>query len=200
MKSFTSFYHELNQNEIVIEMLKQKFNNPKLSSLGSDFLKLLKTGEYSDYQIKVENTVFKVHKFVLASRVKFFRKLFKNSKTINFDKFKSKSFKILLDYIYSGKFLIKSIDKEDIFDLMNLMNFLKIKMKNFPEYLIHNLITHESIISFYKLSYNLKSKLILESCVKYMIKNFKFILTNNDYLNLDITLRKYFNQQLISKI
>jgi BTB/POZ domain len=95
-----------------------------------DFGSLLKTGDFSDVTIIVEDgKEYKVHKAILAARSKLFRACFKDNEECHHTKFQlasvdAKSFEMFLKFIYEGEY---NASLKEAADLMSLAIKLEVQ-------------------------------------------------------------------------
>ncbi|CAF1083912.1 unnamed protein product [Rotaria sordida] len=100
------------------------------SALSGDFGNLFNQSDYSDIELLVESEHFYAHRIILAARSEYFRALLYgglresqcDNHIIEIKECQSAAFKILLQYIYTGRInLLK--EKEDILlDLLGLVH------------------------------------------------------------------------------
>eukprot|EP00794_Sanderia_malayensis_P019817 gene19817-21756_t len=101
-----------------------------LQMLSSQFGNLLRTQEQTDVTFLVEDERFEAHRIILSARCEYFRALLYGGlkETTNCDEeiplhdTPAKSFRRLLEYIYTGMVSLKSMDEKDVIDLLVLAN------------------------------------------------------------------------------
>lgn len=84
---------------------KEKADQP--DGLSRDMKKLLASDEFKDFDIKIDETVFTVHKFLLAARSPVFSRLMTeapDATEITFNEISVESFKVILNFVYDEKF------------------------------------------------------------------------------------------------
>lgn len=84
---------------------KVKAHQP--DGLNRDIKKLLASDEFKDFDIKIDETVFTVHKFLLAARSPVFSRLLNeapDATEITFNEISVESFKVILNFVYDEKF------------------------------------------------------------------------------------------------
>lgn len=75
--------------------------------LNNDVEKLLASDDFKDFDIKIDDNVFTVHKFLLAARSPVFSKLLQeapDAAEIRVDEISVESFKVILNFVYDEKF------------------------------------------------------------------------------------------------
>ncbi|CAF0721025.1 unnamed protein product [Rotaria sp. Silwood1] len=100
------------------------------SALSGDFGNLFNQSEYSDIELIVESEHFYAHRIILAARSEYFRALLFgglresqcNNHTIEIKECKSAAFKVLLQYIYTGRINLLKEKEDTLLDLLGLVH------------------------------------------------------------------------------
>ncbi|XP_041449726.1 BTB/POZ domain-containing protein 9-like [Drosophila obscura] len=109
-------------------MSTQKNNTDDIHGLASDMGRLCMNELYSDVVFLVEDQRLSAHRLVLAARSEYFRAMLygdlaeSKEREIRLE-VPLEAFKIILEYLYSGKLPLSILDVDEIIDVLNLAHF-----------------------------------------------------------------------------
>lgn len=162
-----------------------------VKQLSLDIGNLFNNTDYCDLKLIVENVEFKVHKIILAARSEYFRALlFSGMKETNDDCIEIKearpgAFKLLLQYIYTGKIVLKNEKEESLIDLLGLVHqygFVELE-KSVSAYL-ESILDIKNVCSIYDISSLYQLKSLEETCARFIDKNSSVIIKQNSLFQL----------------
>ena len=145
-----------------------------VKQLSKDIGDLFNNTDYCDLTLIVDSVEFNVHKIVLAARSEYFRALLfsgmkeSSCSSIEIREVKAACFRLLLQYIYTGKICLRNEREESLIDLLGVCHqygFVELEraVSNFLESIldIRNVCSIYDIASLYKLAS------LQETCAKY---------------------------------
>jgi BTB/POZ domain-containing protein 9 len=139
----------------------------------------------------VEDVEFKAHKIILAARSEYFRALlFSGMKESNCDSIVIKearpgAFKLLLQYIYTGKLCLREEKEELLIDLLGMVHqygFIELQ-KTISDYL-ESILDLRNVCSIYDISSLYQLKSLEETCARFIDKNCTTLIKDKTLLQL----------------
>jgi hypothetical protein len=98
--------------------------------VSSVFQRFKNDSKFCDFELKVEDKVFSVHRVILSASSLYFEAMFSNDlveKKTNFVEIKdisAKTFELLINYIYSGELAINSVNVQELLSASNRFAFI----------------------------------------------------------------------------
>ena len=153
------------------------------SSLASDIMKCKDEVQLSDFTVYVKDTAFKVHKIIIAARCQYFRVLLKpgmkdsSRDTIHFHDLDPKAFEIIVEWMYSDKFLPlfteDSIDLEIGKELLSATNFLHLEsLMRITEITLWKLIDKSNAFRMFEIACLFSTSQLKSYCVNFILRQF----------------------------
>lgn len=166
------------------------------SSLASDIMKCKDEVFLSDFTIYVKSSVYKVHKVIISARCTFFRMLLNSGmkdaskSSIRFNDFDPKAFDIIIEWMYSDKFLPlfseNSLDLLTGKELLSATNFLQLEsLTRITEITLWKLIDDKNAFKLLEISCLFSTSQLKSYCVSYILRQFdkSYILRELSLLN-----------------
>lgn len=147
--------------------------------------------DYCDLKLIVEGEEFLVHRIILAARSEYFRALLfgglkeTSSDTIVIKDVRAHAFKLLLQYIYTGKLSLRNEREESLIDLLALVHqygFVDL-LKASSDYL-ESILNIENVCSIYDISSLYQLKSLEEKCARFIDRNCATLLNHKTLLQL----------------
>lgn len=166
--SVFNFYIFLFADECDVTVLTE-FKNPTRRSL-------FEAATKSDLTIKVQNDYFLAHKNVLSSQNYILKNLIstlkstKNvSSSLNIPQFDSKTFKIFLQYVYTG-----NVDKNDVSNELLIVahKYFDLKLSKICENMLVSTVCEENAVDLLILSTEVESEKLKEGASKFIADNY----------------------------
>jgi BTB/POZ domain-containing protein 9 len=160
--------------------------------VSGDLFDLLKSGELSDVTFLVGGVKFPAHRIILASRCDFFRVLLfgemreaRSGAEIPLMDATPESFRVLLEYIYSGKVCLGDLSEQVVLDLLGLANkydFNQLQL-SLMAYLkatlnVSNVCITYNVAMFYQL------KELCQACASFVDLNAPAVMKSDGFLTL----------------
>eukprot|EP01080_Neovahlkampfia_damariscottae_P011949 gene11949-5350_t len=186
--------HDWGNKNFEICKIKMKGFEGKLTkdSLGNeaselmDFAKVLKTKDFSDFVIKVENEEFKVHRSILSVRSEYFEKLFKENKNeAKIEGISPKILELILEYLYTAH--ISKMDEDQVIDLYSAATLIdhQILMEESSNLFIQ-MLNKDNIFKLYNEIIIEKSMLKFKSYfIDFFVDELDSVLNEVEFENLD---------------
>jgi BTB/POZ domain-containing protein 9 len=147
--------------------------------------------ELSDVTLIVESSRFPAHKVILAARSIYFKAMFfgglKESKenTVELLETPVQAFKVLLEYIYTGKMVFKEMKTDLVFDILGLVHkygFTELE-HNVSEYL-KEICKPENVCSIFSHSQLFSMRSLAAHCLDFMDFHAEEVLAHPTFRNL----------------
>lgn len=160
--------------------------------LSSQLKSLLSSEEFTDVIFKVEGQKFNCHRIILSARCDYFRALLyggmreaNSHEEIGLQDTPAASFRVLLEYLYTGIVSLKDLKEEDVIDLLGLAHkygllALQTAIGNFLESRIN--VKNVSLIYDVSCLYSLQQ--LRDNCLMFMDHNAIDILETEGFTNL----------------
>jgi BTB/POZ domain-containing protein 9 len=180
-----------NAGEISPSTTTSSRSGDEVQRLVSHISDLYLNDEISDVTLIVENSRFPAHKIVLAARSIYFKAMFfggmKESKenTVELKETPVQAFKILLEYIYTGKMLLKEMKTDLVFDILGLVHkygFTELE-HNVSEYL-KEICKPENVCNIFCASQMYSMRSLAAHCLDFMDFHAEEILKHPTFRNL----------------
>jgi len=200
MQSLNDMMNSSKHSEATFEVNKESpciLHNSNLSELNhvkqlsADIGNLFNNTDYCDITLLVEGKEFKAHKIILAARSEYFRALLfsgmkeTNCETIEINEAKPGAFKLLLQYIYTGKICLRNEKEESVIDLLSLVHQYGLidLQKSISDYL-ESILDIRNVCSIYDISSLYQLKSLQETCARFIDKNSLVLIKQNTFLQL----------------
>ncbi|XP_050426587.1 uncharacterized protein LOC126836909 [Adelges cooleyi] len=146
---------------------------------------------FSDVILVVDGERLPAHRSVLASRCEYFRASFSgkfkktNDVEVTITDAPLTLFKILLEYIYTGRINLSGIEDGDIFELVRLSDFFDISNLNLSLHkCLQKNITVQNVCSFLELARNYQYKDLVDESLNLIDENAFDVLQSEEFLSL----------------
>lgn len=99
-------------------------------ALNEDIKKILASDDFKDFEIKIDETVFRVHKFLLAAKSPVFLRLLQDAPDateIAFNEISVETFNVILLYFYDEKFPVEGDNVLEVYAAAAKMEILQLK-------------------------------------------------------------------------
>lgn len=162
-----------------------------VKQLSLDIGNLFSNTDYCDIKLIVDGVEFKAHKILLAARSEYFRALLfsgmreSNSDVIHLNETKPNAFRLLLQYIYTGKINLRNEKEDSLIDLLGLVHqygFIDLQ-KSISDYL-ESILDIKNVCSIYDISSLYELKSLKETCSRFIDKNCFVLIKQNMLLHL----------------
>ncbi|CAF0889572.1 unnamed protein product [Adineta ricciae] len=163
------------------------------SVLSGDFGKLYNQSDYSDIELIVEAERFCAHRVILAARSEYFRALLygglresqHDNRTIEIKECKAAAFKLLLQYIYTGRIsLIK--EKEDVLiDLLGLVHqYVFEELENSLSIYLKSILSLNNVCIIYDTACLYELHALQQHCAQFIDNYATEIIKTSEFLAL----------------
>lgn len=163
-----------------------------VKQLSLDIGNLFNNTDYCDVVLVVDGVEFKAHKIILAARSEYFRALlFSGMRETNSDRIeitaaaRPAAFKLLLQYIYTGKISLRNEKEESLIDLLGLVHqygFVELQ-KSISNYL-ESILDLRNVCQIYNISSMYQLKSLEETCARFIDRNCQLLIKQNTLLQL----------------
>jgi BTB/POZ domain-containing protein 9 len=162
-----------------------------VKQLSKDIGNLFNNTDYCDLKLIVEGVEFKAHRIILAARSEYFRALLfsgmkeSNCDSIEINEARPGAFRLLLQYIYTGKISFRNEKEELLIDLLGLVHqygFIDLQ-KSTSDYL-ESILDIKNVCSIYDISSLYQLKHLEETCARFIDKNCTQLIKQNSLLQL----------------
>ncbi|XP_065661454.1 BTB/POZ domain-containing protein 9 isoform X4 [Hydra vulgaris] len=163
--------------------------------LSSQMDSLLISKKFSDVTFIVDNQKFFCHRLILAARCEYFRALFyggmresNSTSDIVICDTSSTSFQMLLNYIYSGLVVLKTLKDHEVIDLLNAANkYDLLALQNAVGSYLESIINIENVTIIYDAAclYSLSS--LKQKCLIFIDHNAIDVLASENFVSLSET-------------
>jgi BTB/POZ domain-containing protein 9 len=142
-------------------------------------------------KLLVDGVEFKAHKIILAARSEYFRALLfsgmceTNKETIEINGARPTAFKLLLQYIYTGKISLRNEKEDSLIDLLGLVHqygFVELQ-KAISNYL-ESILDLKNVCQIYNISSLYQLESLEETCARFIDRNCSTLIKSNTLLNL----------------
>jgi BTB/POZ domain-containing protein 9 len=162
-----------------------------IRELAADISRLFDSSEHSDIQLIVEGVEFNAHKIILAARSDYFRALlYSGMKESAYDRIvinenKAGTFKLLLQYIYTGKIYLRSEREDTLIDLLGLAHkYGFIDLQNAISEYLESILDIKNVCAVYDISCLYQLRALEETCVRFIDRNCMILIKNNSLMQL----------------
>ncbi|XP_076811778.1 kelch repeat and BTB domain-containing protein 8-like [Clavelina lepadiformis] len=144
---------------------------------------------FCDFTVKADDQEFKVHKTVLGVLSPYFRKMFlsdmaeKRQNETNMDGINAEVMRVVIDYIYTGKF---EADMDNIYDVVAAADYMQLALvqNRCSEYLIDQ-ISVSNVVATWLCSVRYKIKTLQSLAEVFIVKSFSTLVEGDKFLDLD---------------
>ncbi|XP_076814847.1 kelch-like protein 26 [Clavelina lepadiformis] len=144
---------------------------------------------FCDFTIRVDDQQFKVHKSVLGVLSPYFRKMFlsdmveKRQNETNMDGISVEVMRIVIDYIYTGKF---EADMDNIYDVVAAADYMQLALvqNRCSEYLIDQLSV-SNVVATWLCSTRYKIKTLEKNAEGFIVRNLMSLVETGELLELN---------------
>ena len=167
-----------------------------LKFLSDNLKSLLENPIHSDVTLKVEDSLFPVHRIILASQSDYFRALLfgglqeslPETREIELKELRAVPFKAILRYIYCGCIDLSELKEEDILELLCLAHRYMVPnlVKALCDYLKSS-VNLSNICAIYDVALLFNHESLVNSCENFIDSNAENILLTDGFLQLSET-------------
>ncbi|CAK8681108.1 unnamed protein product [Clavelina lepadiformis] len=144
---------------------------------------------FCDFTIKADDQEFKVHKTVLGVLSPYFRKMFlsdmveKRQNETSMDGISAEVIRVVIDYIYTGKF---EADMDNIYDVVAAADYMQLALvqNRCSEYLIDQ-FSVSNVVATWLCSVRYKIKTLQSLAEVFIVKNLSTLVEGGKFLDLD---------------
>ncbi|XP_055339513.1 BTB/POZ domain-containing protein 9-like [Paramacrobiotus metropolitanus] len=160
--------------------------------LVADFKRQIQRTEFSDLTLVVDGTKIPVHRVILASRSDYFRALLfngmreTNAEEITLHDTDLQSFKVLLEYIYTGSMNLTRLKVEILAGVLGLANKYGFNQLE-ADMIFHmkNVLNEKNVCSLYQVAFGFSMNDLTSTCMKFVDRYAKSVLESPDIVNLN---------------
>lgn len=153
------------------------------SMLAKRLKKSRKFEDLSDLTIVVEESEFKVHKIVMASRCPYFKAMLHSGMMeslqdrVVFNNFSANAFDLIVEWIYSDRFsplfANQSMDLELGVNLLTAANMLNLQsLMRMTEIALEKLLDCDNVMTLYEISFTLGAQKLKSYCINLILRDF----------------------------